>query len=184
MGWTIMFAPLLFTDRHKEKFRGSLTALWGIQMFLTNTVLIPYMAIRLSQENCTDEPSPRFNSLKLDLSGVQKTMVAGAKVLSILCGLVGITSILWFFFGRATEGFGDLSDRWTFFLEYLSIDRPGYAFIWDICLYTLFQPWLIGDNLNKVDTTKAELVKYLRFIPYVGLVAYLWSLSDQEELQL
>ncbi|KAI5077947.1 hypothetical protein GOP47_0007771 [Adiantum capillus-veneris] len=184
MGWSIMFAPMLFTDERRKRYSGSLVALWGIQMFLTNTVLIPYMAIRLNHEDRINEDVlSKTGSVKLELSGVQKVMVSGARVVSVVCGAVGLISVLWFFLGRADEGFGNFSDRWTFFLEYLASDRPGYAFVWDICLYSLFQPWLIGDNLDKVQKRKSEIIGYLRFIPYVGLVAYLWSLSDFEELE-
>lgn len=183
MGWSIMFAPLLFTDGRRTRYGGSLVALWGIQMLLTNTVLIPYMAIRLNYKNSLDDVSSETGSVKLDLGGVQKVMVSGAKVVGVVCGAVGLISILWFFLGRADEGFGNFSDRWTFFLEYLSSDRLGYAFVWDICLYSVFQPWLIGDNLDKVDKSKSEVVGYLRYIPYLGLVAYLWGLSNVEELE-
>lgn len=33
-----MFAPLLFTDRKRGRFKGSLDVLWGLQMFLTNSM--------------------------------------------------------------------------------------------------------------------------------------------------
>ena len=32
-----MFAPLLFTDRKRGRYKGSLDVLWGLQMFLTNS---------------------------------------------------------------------------------------------------------------------------------------------------
>lgn len=34
-----MFAPLLFTDRKRDRYKGSLDVLWGLQMFLTNSML-------------------------------------------------------------------------------------------------------------------------------------------------
>ena len=37
IGWTFMFAPLLFTDRKRDRYKGSLDVLWGFQMFLTNS---------------------------------------------------------------------------------------------------------------------------------------------------
>lgn len=37
IGWTFMFAPLLFSDRKRDRFKGSLDLLWGFQMFLTNS---------------------------------------------------------------------------------------------------------------------------------------------------
>ncbi|KAL0380750.1 UNVERIFIED_CONTAM: hypothetical protein Sangu_0139300 [Sesamum angustifolium] len=36
IGWTFMFAPLLYTDRRRDRYKGSLDVLWGFQMFLTN----------------------------------------------------------------------------------------------------------------------------------------------------
>eukprot|EP00250_Pteridium_aquilinum_P011063 c19814_g1_i3 orf=387-1013(-) len=184
MGWSVMFAPILFTDRRRNRYGGSLVILWGIQMFFTNTVLIPYMAIRLNQEESNMRGAPSETSLvKIDLSGVSEIMTSGARVVSVVCGTVGLISILWFFWGRPDESFGNLSDRWTFFLEYLSSDRPGYAFVWDICLYSLFQPWLIRDNLDNVDKNKSEVIRYLSYVPYLGLVAYLWGLSRSEHLE-
>lgn len=38
IGWTFMFAPLLFSDRKRDRFKGSLDLLWGFQMFLTNSM--------------------------------------------------------------------------------------------------------------------------------------------------
>lgn len=127
--------------------------------------------------------SSESSLVKFDLTGVRKVMTSGARVVSVVCGTVGLISILWFFWGRPDEGFGNLSDRWTFFLEYLSSDRLGYAFVWDICLYSVFQPWLIGDNLFNANTRKSEVIRYLRFVPYVGLVAYLWGLPENEDLE-
>eukprot|EP00249_Psilotum_nudum_P016601 c25900_g1_i7 orf=78-818(+) len=57
IGWTVMFAPLLFTDQKRDRYKGSLVALWLLQMLLTNTLLIPYMAIRLNQASGNSLPS-------------------------------------------------------------------------------------------------------------------------------
>lgn len=37
IGWTFMFAPLLFADSKRDRYKGSLDVLWGFQMFLTNS---------------------------------------------------------------------------------------------------------------------------------------------------
>ncbi|XP_057856223.1 uncharacterized protein LOC131065655 isoform X2 [Cryptomeria japonica] len=139
-------------------------------------LLLPYMAIRLSERS-----SNSLSNSEKTKSGFQSVMISGARIIGIVGGLVGVISILWALFGRANDGFGSLADRWDFFLNYLGTDRPGYAFIWDICLYSIFQPWLIGDNLENLDESKAETVRYLRFIPYLGLVAYLWALPKNED---
>lgn len=176
IAWTMMFAPLLFTDCKRDRFGGSLEALWVVQMFLTNTLLIPYMAIRLG----ATRSSSLSKSQKVK-SGIQAVMTSGARIVGTLGGLIGFISILWALFGRDDAGFGSLEDRWNFFLDYIKSDRPGYAFIWDICLYSIFQPWLIGNNLQNVEEDKIQSVRYLRFVPYVGLVAYLWGLRKNDD---
>lgn len=135
--------------------------------------LIPYMAIRMNE---TD--ADRLSSKQSQLGSV---MTNGAPVVGLLGGVVCLISALWAFFGRTDSNFGSISDRWQFLISYLGSERLAYAFIWDICLYTLFQPWLIGDNLQSVRKSKVDLVNYLRFVPVVGLVAYLLFLDLDEE---
>ncbi|KAD3642345.1 hypothetical protein E3N88_31569 [Mikania micrantha] len=151
IGWTLMFAPLLFTDRNRDRYKGSLDVLWGFQMFLTNT------------------------------SQLGSIMVNGAPVVGLIGGAACFVSILWAFFGRLDQNFGSIADRWEFLVSYLGSERLAYAFIWDICLYMVFQPWLIGENLQNVKERKVNLVKYLRFVPVLGLVAYLLCLDVDEE---
>uniref|UniRef100_A0A1D1XWB3 Uncharacterized protein PM1478 n=2 Tax=Anthurium amnicola TaxID=1678845 RepID=A0A1D1XWB3_9ARAE len=170
LGWTFMFAPLLFTDCRRDRYKGSLDILWGLQMFLTNTFLIPYMAIRLN--NIDDCYSPKKPSQFVSL------MTGGAPVVGIIGGAVCLFSILWAVHGRADGGFGGLTDRLEFLGRYLGSERLAYAFVWDIILYAIFQPWLIGDNLQNVEESTLGVVRSLRFIPVVGLIAYLLCLKD------
>ncbi|KAI7727494.1 hypothetical protein M8C21_001510 [Ambrosia artemisiifolia] len=174
IGWTFMFAPLLFTDRNRDRYKGSLDVLWGFQMFLTNTFLIPYMAIRLNK------PDTEYTPKKA--SQLESVMVNAAPVVGVIGGAACLVSILWALFGRADGNFGGVADRWEFLVSYLGSERLAYAFIWDICLYIVFQPWLIGENLQNVEKSKANLVKYLSFVPVVGLVAYLLCLDVDEEV--
>ncbi|XP_024994586.1 uncharacterized protein LOC112527953 [Cynara cardunculus var. scolymus] len=174
IGWTFMFAPLLFTDRKRDRYKGSLDVLWGFQMFLTNTFLIPYMAIRLNKPDA--EYTPR------KASQLGSVMVNGASVVGVVGGAACLISILWGLFGRSEGDFGSVADRWEFVVSYLGSERLAYAFIWDICLYIVFQPWLIGENLENVEKGKANIVKYLRFVPVFGLVAYLLCLDVDEEV--
>ncbi|GLT76622.1 hypothetical protein SLA2020_482740 [Shorea laevis] len=172
IGWTLMFAPLLYTDCKRDRYKWSLDVLWGLQMFLTNTFLIPYMAIRLNEAD-TDSPTKR--------SQLGTVMVNGAPIVGLIGGAVCLISALWALFGRMDGDFGSIADRWQYLLSYLGSERLAYAFIWDICLYTVFQPWLIGDNLQSIQKSKIDIVNYLRFIPVVGLIAYLLSLEPNEE---
>lgn len=175
IAWTLLFAPLLFTDRQRDRYRGSLDVLWGFQMFLTNTFLIPYMAIRLNDvdSNLTPPKPTQLASL----------MTRGATVVGVIGGAVCLFSVFWALFARGDGGFGGIEDRWEFFVRYIGSERLAYAFIWDICLYSVFQPWLIGDNLQNVKQSNKGIVTNLRFIPVLGLVAYLVSLDDDEVLQ-
>uniref|UniRef100_A0ACD5UBH1 Uncharacterized protein n=1 Tax=Avena sativa TaxID=4498 RepID=A0ACD5UBH1_AVESA len=170
IAWTLLFAPLLFTDARRDRYKGSLDILWGCQMFLTNTFLIPYMAIRLNDLD-KDQPPPQESKLS-------SLMVSGASAVGITGGLVCILSIVWAFFGRADADFGGISDRWQYAQDYVFTERLAYAFLWDILLYSIFQPWLIGDNLQNVKPKATEFVNVARFIPVVGIVAYLLCLED------
>ncbi|KHG23594.1 Protein UL20 [Gossypium arboreum] len=149
IGWTLMFAPLLFTDRKRDRYKSSLDVLWGLQMFLTNTFLIPYMAIRLNEADADSRPSK--------LSPLGSVMTNGAAVVGLIGGAVCVFSAIWALYGRMDGEFGNITDRWQFL------------------------PWLIGENLQNVEKSKVGVVSYLRFIPVVGLVAYLLflNLADQ-----
>lgn len=136
--------------------------------------LIPYMAIRLNEAE--EEYTPRKTSQLGSL------MINGASIVGLSGGLVCLLSILWAFYGRGDSNFGDLRERWEFLLSYLGSERLAYAFIWDICLYLVFQPWLIGDNLGNVQEDKTALVNFLRFVPMVGLVAYCLCLDTGKEI--
>ncbi|XP_020409665.1 aluminum-activated malate transporter 4 isoform X2 [Prunus persica] len=148
IGWTFMFAPLLFTDRKRDRYKGSLDVLWGFQMFLTNTFLIPYMAIRLNEAESDYTPSKR--------SQLGSVLTNGAPIVGLLGGVICLISALWALFGRMDGNFGSISDRWEFLISYLGSERLAYAFIWDIGLYTVFQPWLIGENLQNVQSSKID----------------------------
>ncbi|XP_047068102.1 uncharacterized protein LOC124676066 [Lolium rigidum] len=173
IAWTLLFAPLLFTDARRDRYKGSLDVLWGCQMFLTNTFLIPYMAIRLNDPD-KDQPPPQASKLA-------SVMVRGASVVGITGGLVCVLSIVWAFFGRADADFGGILDRWQYAQDYVLTERLAYAFLWDILLYSIFQPWLIGGNLQNVKPKATEFVNVARFIPVVGIVAYLLCLEDKKD---
>lgn len=135
--------------------------------------LIPYMAIRLNKGD--SEYPPRATS---QLGSI---MTRGASVVGLVGAAACLLSTFWAFYGRGDGDFGSISNRWEFLLSYLSSERLAYAFIWDICLYIIFQPWLIGDNLQNIQEDKADIVRYLRYVPVVGLVAYCLCLDLEDE---
>lgn len=161
-----MFAPLLFTDHKRDRYKGSLDVFWILQMFLTNTFLIPYMAIRLNSGRKVDEPrkASRFGSI----------MTNNAPIVGLIGAGVCLLSTIWAVFNG---DFGGIAERWEFLVSYIGSERLAYAFVWDICLYTIFQPWLIGDNLQNIHKDKVKLVSYFRFVPFVGLLAYCLCLN-------
>ncbi|KAB2004553.1 hypothetical protein ERO13_D11G195601v2 [Gossypium hirsutum] len=118
------------------------------------------MAIRLNEADADSRPSK--------LSRLGSVMTNGAAVVGLIGGAVCVFSAIWVLYGRM-DG------------EFLGSERLAYAFIWDICLYTVFQPWFIGENLQNVEKSKVGVVSYLRFIPVVGLVAYLLFLNLEED---
>lgn len=131
------------------------------------------MAIRLNEADADYTPSKP--------SQLGSVMTNGASIVGLIGGAMCLISALWALFGRVDANFGSIGDRWEFLISYLASERLAYAFIWDICLYTIFQPWLIGDNLGNVQRSKAGLVNYLKFVPVVGLVAYLLFLDLDDE---
>uniref|UniRef100_A0A803KV38 Uncharacterized protein n=1 Tax=Chenopodium quinoa TaxID=63459 RepID=A0A803KV38_CHEQI len=171
VAWTFMFAPLLYTDFKNGRYKGSLDALWGLQMFLTNTFMIPYMAIRLNEADASDYPRKP--------SQLGTVMIKGAPVVGLIGGAVCAISIPWALFGRMDGDFGSVNDRLNFLLSYLGSDRLAYAFSWDIVLYTIFQPWLIGENLLNVSEDRLTFVKYARYIHTSSWLARLSSLSER-----
>lgn len=136
--------------------------------------LIPYMAIRLN------EADAEYRSRNTSQLG--SVMTKGAPIVGLTGAAVCLLSALWALYGRADGNFGNLSERFEFLISYLGSERLAYAFVWDIFLYIIFQPWLIGENLQNIQKDRVGLVSYLRFVPVVGLVAYCLCLNLDEEL--
>ena len=87
-------------------------------------------------------------------------------------GVVGLVSIAWFAVGRYENGFGSVAERWQYLIHYIGSDRPAYAFVWDMGLYTAFQAWLIKDNAGG-QWGRPGFVEKLRFLPFFGLAVFL-----------
>lgn len=130
------------------------------------------MAIRLNEKDPNEAP-PKLSKLGL-------VMVQGAPIVGLIGGLACFFSLIWAVFGRGEEQFGGITERMQYLLSYLGSERLAYAFIWDIVLYSIFQPWLITENIKNVKRGDSGLVNWLRFVPVVGLVFYLLSLDVDE----
>lgn len=131
------------------------------------------MAIRLNAASGVDSPKEPYKLVS--------SLTRAAPTVAIIGGAVCLFSPLWAIFGRPDVDFGGWSERVEFLGRYLGSERLAYAFIWDIVLYSIFQPWLIGDNLENLKESSVGSVRILRFVPVLGLIAYLLSLRDDKE---
>ena len=132
------------------------------------------MAIRLNEKNEDDFPDKS--------QPVVSALTRAATLVGITGGTICVLSVYWGLLGRADGTFGGLTERLEFFWRYVSSERLAYAFMWDIFLYSIFQPWLIGDNLENLKEDYVESVKLTRFVPVLGLVFYLLGLREEKKL--
>jgi ketosteroid isomerase-like protein len=163
LSWAAMFAGFLSDDRRdKPNLLPTLPVVIGMQ-FLTSAFLLPYLATRTTEysDNVTRE----------DLSPIAQG--SESPLLGVSMGLVGSGSIAWFFMGRSE--FGGLNERWTSFIDLMSIDRVGTSFIVDLVIFGLFQAWLVDDDLKRrgVSNLQTPLAFIAKYVPFFGLAAYL-----------
>jgi hypothetical protein len=170
LAWAAMFAGFLSDERKtKPNLFNFGPCLIGMQ-FLTSAFLLPYLFLRTSEKNEEDIGIV----YKEDISGTFQPLIAEWKALGLFLGSVGTGSIFWALMARPE--FGGLSDRYSTFLDLLSIDRVGSSFLVDLFIFALFQGWFIDDDLLRRGVIKEEmpiLRNSAKFIPFFGLAAYL-----------
>lgn len=162
LAWSALFAGFL-ADQREPRDTGFFKVLVGMQL-LTNAFFLPYLATRPSEEDLTETQQ------QLKLSAIEQ--VGESPVLPLLLCAVFFASVSWALFGRP-ELFG--ADRFDTFKELASTDRLTSSFIVDITSYSLFQAWLVPDDLKRRNVvTNDEKTKYLALsaIPFIGLVVY------------
>jgi len=177
LSWAALFAGFLSDDRKdKPNLLPALPIVVGMQ-FLTSAFLLPYLATR-SNEN-------RDDVTRQDLSPAAQ--LCESPFLGAFMGLVGTNSIAWFLFGRSE--FGELNERWSSFVELLSIDRVGSSFVVDLAIFGLFQAWLVDDDIKRrgLSNVSKPLAAIAKLVPFFGMAAYLTlrpslpSSSDQSQ---
>lgn len=146
--WMLMFLPLIVADSRGRGLPKLL--IWSLAMFLTNTFLIPYMALRKSNLKLEEPPNKGLLAPILGWIGL----------------MVGIIAIFWSFFGRPE--FGGIEQRSEYFVQTMILERLTIAFCVDLVFFAIFQIVLIGD-IEPPGSRK----RWLRFIPFWGLVAWL-----------
>ena len=157
--------------------RKSMVPTLGIMQFLTNAAFMPYLFTR--------EPE-RLKEGKLvsvnELSAVEK--IGESKLLPIVLGAVGTTCIYWFFNGRIEE-YGDLPVRIESLKEIISHDRLAFSFCVDLLYYSVFQGWLVSDDLKRRGMAEESFsAQVARYVPFYGLVYYFLTRDEllQDEL--
>lgn len=179
LSWAAMFAGFLTDDRdRKPNLLPMFPMVVGMQ-FLTSAFLLPYLAVRSSEADSTiSASSTGGSSVSLDELPVVAQIAGESRALPGLMGIVGSGSIAWFFLGRAAGGeYGaDLSERYSSFIDLLSIDRVGSSFLVDLAIFALFQGWLVDDDLKRRGVGEGEggpLALAGKFVPFFGMAAYL-----------
>ncbi|QYX31951.1 hypothetical protein [Sphaerospermopsis torques-reginae] len=148
--WILMFLPLLLADQRSQGCPKVL--IWGLAMFLTNTFLCPYMAVRAAKPQEVPQEKP------------SKGLIA--RVFGVIGIIIGGIALIWGTIARPE--FGDLTARYQYFIDDLIHDRVTIAFCVDLLLFTVFQAVLIGE-IEPPESGK----RWLRFIPFWGLAVWL-----------
>jgi len=184
LSWAALFAGFLSDDRskndttNKQNIFPMIPAVVGMQ-FLTSAFLLPYLVLR------STEKTPEGEKLTLkDLDTPAK--LTESKLFASALGLVGLGSVVWGSFARAST-YG--SDRIETFWKLMSIDRVGSSFLVDLAIFAAFQGWLVDDDLKRRGV-KIENMGGVRnaakFVPFFGLVAYMilrpsFDVDEQEK---
>ena len=165
--WTLLFLPLLAADARAVTL--PLFPAWASQAFATNLVLLPWCATRASNPALVDT----------DAVNARRFPAAAEAAIAAVGLAMGAASIAWFALAPvspdASEAAASLTERWEHLVGVVSTDRLTLAFIVDLCLYSLVQPWLIADERRYIQLTQpgAVLPADLRFIPLFGAAHWL-----------
>jgi hypothetical protein len=158
-----MLLPPLLMDRKGRDI--DTTKVWGGAMFLTNALMLPFMAQRFA----TPAPAAWERTKLTTTDGPVEVTKAEKGLLSKAFGasglLVGVLSVWWALCADPEVG-GDLAQRAAFLGELMTSDRVSLAFVVDIAFFSVWQAFLIGE-LDK-DAPAA-----CKFVPFWGLAAWL-----------
>jgi hypothetical protein len=155
-----MLLPLLLMDKRGRDL--PTTKMWSIGMFLTNAVLLPYMAIRAATPVESWDPSSNA-----DTEGSSETRLGKKGLMSKAFGLAGLgigaLSVYWTLF--EDPAVGGFAERAEYFNMLMHTDRVSVAFVVDIALVCIWQAYF----MKKLDKEAGALA----YIPYWGLCIWL-----------
>ena len=126
--------------------------------FLTNVFYLPWLALRNQATEMNDSPLTRMEK------------VTESPLIPVFLTIIFLVSILWGIFARPE--FGDLSMRWHSFQTLIGEDRLAYSFAVDLIFFSLFQSWLVKDDMKRRHWDNNVMLWMTRLIPFFGLVIY------------
>jgi len=126
--------------------------------FLTNVFYLPWLGIRRRNPELGDRPLSRLEQ------------VTESRGWGIFLSVIVLISISWAMFARPE--FGDIGQRSQELMQIISRDRLAYSFAIDLLFFSLFQSWLVNDDMARRQWHNSTLLWITRLIPFFGLVVY------------
>ena len=183
LAWAGLFAGFMidgkstaFEKEDEKKVENKFILPAIIMQFLTNAAYLPYLFTRKNQSSTVSLGSNQAQFTIGQLTPLEK--VCESKALPVIFTTVGAVSIYWMFFGRIDGGYADMSSRMESFTSMMSSDRLGFSFVIDLLYFSLFQGWLIKDDLSRrgfsaADAANSTLSRIGSSVPFLGLAYYL-----------
>lgn len=178
LAWAGLFAGFMIDGKtsrkegeEEERNRFLVPAI--IMQFLTNAAYLPYLFNRKVPVK-REFAEPLYDSS--ELTSLEKA--CESKALPVAFGVVGAVAIYWGVFGRVGEGYSEIATRIESFTTMMQTDRLGFSFVVDLLYFSIFQGWLISDDLSRRgfsadESEKSTLAKIGSSVPFFGLVYYL-----------
>ena len=185
LAWAGLFAGFMIDgkitaiEREGEKKADNKFILPAVVMqFLTNAAYLPYLFTRKSPSTTLSLGSNQSQFSISELTPLEK--VCESKAVPVLFTTVGAVSIYWMLFGRMDGGYPDIASRLESFNSMMSSDRLGFSFVIDLLYFTVFQGWLINDDLYRrgvsaSNAASSPLAKIGSYVPFLGLAYYLFN---------
>eukprot|EP00854_Cymbomonas_tetramitiformis_P003705 gene3705-4645_t len=158
-----MFLPLLLEDKGDRDL--PTLKFWVGEMFLTNAILTPYMALRQSNREA-ELPEAASSQPPEDEKREKSSLARGFGITGLGVGLLSI----WWYIAARPE-FGGLTERNEYFAQLLTTDRVTIAFLVDILMFSGWQFVLMKSAKDWGDDV--PLPKSMKFVPFWGLAAWL-----------
>lgn len=141
--------------------------------FLTNIFYLPFLFLRSQNDKPVDAPKAPSLPLRIAEShGLPSTMLA-----------LLIASAVWGAVGRPE--FGDIAQRVLDLKRIVETDVLAHSLALDTLYFSIFQSALVDDDVARRQWTGQQMtnaVRAARFVPFLGLVYYLWQRATHASL--